>query len=40
VPVDAAQRAQWDAVFAQTRQHLTGQIADAAFIARVQQLGR
>jgi TRAP-type C4-dicarboxylate transport system substrate-binding protein len=40
VPVDAAQRAQWDAVFAQTRQRLTGQIADAAFIARVQQLGR
>jgi TRAP-type C4-dicarboxylate transport system substrate-binding protein len=40
VPVDAGQRAQWDSVFQQTRQRLTGQIADAAFIARVQQLGR
>lgn len=40
VPVDASQRAQWESVFQQTRQRLTGQIADAAFIARVQQLGR
>lgn len=35
VPVDANQQAQWNQVFAQTRQRLTGQIADAAFINRV-----
>jgi TRAP-type C4-dicarboxylate transport system substrate-binding protein len=38
VPVTPAERAQWEAAFTQTRQRLTGQIADAAFIARVQQL--
>lgn len=35
VPVDAAQRAQWESAFTRTRAALTGQIADAAFIARV-----
>jgi TRAP-type C4-dicarboxylate transport system substrate-binding protein len=40
VPVDAGQRAAWEGIFQQTRQRLTGQIADAAFIARVQQLAR
>lgn len=35
VPVDAAQRAEWERAFATTRSSLTGQIADAAFIARV-----
>ncbi len=39
VTVDAAQRARWDSVFSQTRQRLTGHIADAAFIGRVQTLG-
>ena len=38
VPVDASQRTTWEGIFAQTRQRLTGQIADAAFIARVQAL--
>jgi TRAP-type C4-dicarboxylate transport system substrate-binding protein len=35
VPVDAAQREEWERAFAATRAALTGQIADAAFIARV-----
>ncbi len=30
-----AERAQWNTAFASTRTRLTGQIADAAFIARV-----
>jgi TRAP-type C4-dicarboxylate transport system substrate-binding protein len=40
VTLDAAQRAAWDRVFVSTRTALTGQVADAAFIARVAQLGR
>lgn len=39
VPVDAAQAQAWNALFTQTRTALTGQVADAAFIARVAQLG-
>jgi TRAP-type C4-dicarboxylate transport system substrate-binding protein len=35
VTVDAAQRSAWDQVFTQTRQALTGTVADAAFITRV-----
>jgi len=35
VPLDASQRAVWEGVFTQTRQRLTGQIADAAFLSRV-----
>lgn len=35
VEVDAAARAEWERAFASTRTALTGQIADAAFIARV-----
>lgn len=38
VSVDAGQRAVWHGIFAQARQSLTGRIADAAFIARVQAL--
>jgi TRAP-type C4-dicarboxylate transport system substrate-binding protein len=40
VSLDAGQRAAWEAVFTATRTRLTGQIADAAFIARVRQLGQ
>jgi TRAP-type C4-dicarboxylate transport system substrate-binding protein len=40
VTLDAGQRAAWESVFEQTRQRLTGQIADAAFVQRIQQLGR
>ncbi len=35
VPVDAAQRGEWERAFTATRSALTGRIADAAFIARV-----
>ncbi len=38
VPLNAAQRAAWQQVFNQVRQRLTGQIADAALITRVQGL--
>ncbi len=35
VPITAAQKALWEALGAQVRQRLTGQIADAALVARV-----
>jgi len=34
-----AQKAEWNRVGAQVRQRLTGQIADAALVARVTQYG-
>ena len=39
IELNEAERAQWAAVFARVRTRLTGTIADAAWIARVEAAG-